>query len=55
MTRTLLEYYDNVLARLEKLTANKEMVFNLLNIEDKETLEKLIQMNDKELINYLSD
>ena len=54
--RNLLEQYDKVLERLENIKrASKEMVFNLLNIDDKEALDYLARMSDKELINKLSD
>ena len=55
MTGNLLEYYVKILKRLENIEeATKEMTFNLMNIEDKEQLEALLRMTDKELIITLS-
>ena len=54
MTRDLLEQYDKVLERLEHIEgATKEMVFVVLNIDEKEEIERLLRMSDKELIDYL--
>ena len=56
MKRSLLEQYDKVLERLENNPKVKmEMVFNLLNTDNKEELEELIVMKDEELIKALSD
>ena len=56
MTGKLLDYYDKLLERLENIEElNKKMIFKLLKIEDKETLELLIEMDDKSLIKFLSD
>ena len=55
MTGNLLENYVKILKRLENIEeATKEMTFNLMNIEDKEQLEALLRMTDKELIITLS-
>ena len=56
MNGNLLNYYDKVLERLENIEeASKEMVFQLMNIEDKQTLIRLSKMTDKELIEYLQN
>ncbi len=50
MLRSLLEEYDIILARLEKVDWNThEIIFNLLGIEDKDTLDKLAILSDEEL------
>lgn len=50
MSGNLLKEYQKVLKRLIDAEWNtKEMVFHLLAIEDKETLDKLAEMSDEEL------
>ena len=54
MNGKLLEEYDKILERLESIEATtKEMVFNLMNIEDKNELDLVFRMEDKYLIEYL--
>ena len=54
MNGKLLEEYDKILERLENIEATtKEMVFNLMNIEDKNELDLVFRMEDKYLIEYL--
>ena len=56
MLASLTDYYVEVLKRLENIEeATKEMTFNLLEINDKNTLKKLAKMTDKELIKALSN
>jgi len=50
MKRELLEEYDKVLERLENVDwATLEMSFHLLEIHDKETLNKLANLSDDKL------
>lgn len=56
MDGNLIQYYLKVLKRLENIEkATIEMTFNLMNIEDKQTLQKLAKMSDKELVAYLQN
>ena len=50
MLRSLLEEYDKILERLEKVDwVTKAMIFDVLSIHDKKVLDKLIQMDEDEL------
>ena len=54
MKADLIQYYLEILKRFENIKeAKKEMTFNLLNIDDKETLIELQKMTDEELIDAL--
>ena len=54
MTRNLIDYYLEILERLENIeNATKEMVFTLLNIDDKTKLIQLTKMTDEELTEAL--
>ena len=56
MLASLTDYYVEVLKRLENIEGvTIEMTFNLLEINDKNTLKKLAKMTDKELIKALSN
>lgn len=56
MKHNLLDYYDQILERLENIDeTTKAMVFNLLNIDDEYQLSLLTKMSDEELIAVLSE
>lgn len=50
MLRSLLEEYDKILERLEKVDwVTKAIIFDVLSIHDNKVLDKLIQMDEDEL------
>ena len=54
MNGKLLKEYDVILEKLEKVDwATKEMVFNLMNVEDANEIELVLMMDDKQLKSYL--
>ena len=53
MTKKLLKQYEIVLKRLENSNwVKKEMVFIVLNIDDRETIDTLISLNDADFKQY---
>ena len=54
MNGKLLKEYDVILEKLEKVDwATKEMVFNLMNVQDAKEIELVVMMDDKQLKSYL--